>query len=176
MTENDRLSFLREIIPHAKNMEIKTGIPYIAIISQAVLESGWGENRIGNNLFGIKYKSGDYKAVKVLTTEYSKKEDAYKEYISREKIGDKYKFKVYQDFADYKTLEDCLLAHSKLLTTERYKPALRWKHSPKRYLIAIWRLGYATDINYGYKILGGTYNGVKYYSFVNSVTSRLKNL
>lgn len=176
MSEQENLLFLKEIYTYSKNIEDKTGIPHIAILAQAALESGWGKKRINNNLFGIKYKEGDFGFNNVLTTEYSKDKNKFKDYVKREQIGDKYKFLVYQKFADYKSVEDCLLEHSKLLLTDRYKESLRWKHSPKRYLISVWRSGYATDINYGYKILGATKDGVKYYSIVDSVVSRLKKL
>jgi flagellar protein FlgJ len=177
MTEKERIRFLRDIKPHADSIERKFGIPAISIMAQAVLESGWGKKRIGNNIFGIKYAHSG-KFIRVLTTEYSKDTHAFQEdyILNKEKLGDIYKFKVWQYFADYDSIEDAILSHSALLLTDRYKLALRWKHSPKRYLIAVWRSGYATDINYGYKILGGTYNGKKYYSFVDSITRRLSKL
>lgn len=171
--EEQRLAFIKEIYPQAKSIEQKTGVPAIAIMTQAALESGWGAKRIGNNLFGVKGK-GEW----ALTTEYDKNEHAYDKYkvTSKEKVGDKWKFKVWLEFQSYPSVEACLMAHNRLLFTDRYKHSLRYKHSPKRYLISMWKSGYATDVDYGKKILGGTYNGVKYYSIVDSVTSRLKKL
>jgi flagellar protein FlgJ len=126
-------------------------------MAQAALESGWGEKAIGNNLFGIKYRKGDFGYQKVLTTEYSPNKNAYNgqevksiEYDSNKKL---YKFKVWQYFADYPTPKEAFLAHSQLLLTERYKYALRWKDNPTRYLIAIWQAGYATDPEYGIKMI-----------------------
>ncbi len=172
MKETQRLDFLKEIYPQAKNIEDKTGVPAIAIVTQAVLESGWGAKRIGNNLFGVK-GTGTW----VLTTEYDKREDAYTKRVeSKEFVNGKWKFKVYQEFQSYPSVEASLIAHNRLLFTDRYKQSLRYKHSPIRYLISIWRSGYATDVNYGKKILGGTYDGVKYYSIVYSVVRRLIKL
>ena len=177
MEEKDRLNFLKEIKPHTDAIEKKHGIPSVAIMAQAALESGWGRKRIGNNLFGIKY-SGTGKCQRVLTTEYSKNPNAFKEedIKSMEKVGDKYRFKVWQDFADYDSIEDCIIKHNALLLSGRYLEARRWVYSPKRYLVSIWRLGYATDLLYGYKIIGATYKGERHYSIVDSVTRRLARI
>lgn len=176
MSETERINFLKEVKPHADAMEEKHGIPSVAILAQCVLESGWGKKRIGNNLFGIKY-NGHGKSQRSLTTEHSTDPNAFTEGVeSVKEIGGVYIFKVWQDFADYDSIEECITEHSALLLTERYSEARRWIYSPKRYLISIWRLGYATDTNYGYKILGGTYNGKKYYSIVDSVTRRLNRV
>jgi len=122
-------------------------------MAQAALESGWGEKAIGNNIFGIKFRKGDYGHWKVLTTEYHKSHDAFKgcEIKSKVYIKDrnKYRYKVYQYFADYKSPVDCFNKHAELLLTKRYKHALRWKHSPKRYLIAVGHSGYSTSSRYG---------------------------
>ena len=148
--------FVQKYYPFALESEQETGISALAIMAQAALESGWGEKAIGNNLFGIKYRKGDWGYQKVLTTEYSSSKNAYNgqevksiEYDSDKKL---YKFKVWQYFADYPTPKEAFLAHSQLLLTERYKHALRWKDNPTRYLIAIWQAGYATDPEYGEKM------------------------
>jgi len=148
--------FVTKYYPFALEAEKQTSVPAIAIMAQAALESGWGKYAIGNNIFGIKFKTGDWKSQTVLTTEYSSDPKAFKYENVKSKVYDKksgkYKFKVWQYFADYKTPKDAFLAHSRLLLTNRYKHCLRWTYSPKRYLIAVWRSGYATDINYGKKM------------------------
>lgn len=148
--------FVNKFYPFALEAERETGIPALAVMAQAALESGWGKKSIGNNLFGIKYRKGDWGYREVLTTEYSANRDAYNgqnvKSVTLIKDKDLYCFKVYQYFADYETPKDAFIAHSKLLLTPRYKHALRWKHSPKRFLIAIWRANYATDPNYGRKM------------------------
>lgn len=161
--EEQRLAFIKEIYPQAKSIEQKTGVPAIAIMAQAALESGWGDKRIGNNLFGVKGK-GEW----ALTTEYDKNEHAYDKYkvTSKEKVGDKFKFKVWLEFQSYPSVEACLMAHNRLLFTDRYKHSLRYKHSPKRYLIAITNSGYATAPDYKRTLCG----------VVDSVVKRLKKL
>jgi flagellar protein FlgJ len=165
--------FIKDLYPAAKSIEKKSGIPAVAIIAQAALESDWGKKAIGNNIFGIKDKNG----VLTLTTEYSDDPhyfDGYK-VESKELVGKKWMFKVWLRFAQYESVEACLTAHNRLLMSDRYKPCLRWKHSPKRYLIAIWRAGYASDKDYGKKVLGGNYEK-PYYSIVDSVTRRIESL
>ena len=100
--------------------------------------------------------------MKVLTTEYSTDRNKFngKHVVSVKFVDGRYKFKVYQYFADYKSPKDSFIAHSKLMLTNRYKPALRWYYSPLRYLIAVWRAGYATDPKYGYK-MGAMIKSVK---------------
>jgi len=148
--------FVTKYYPFGLEVEKETSIPAIAILAQAALESGWGKSAIGNNLFGIKFRKGDYECREVLTTEYSDSHDEWKGKNVKSKVYipeiNKYRYKVWQYFADYKTPKDAFLRHSKLLLTDRYKHSLRWKHSPKRYLISVWRSGYATDWNYGRKM------------------------
>lgn len=153
MTAND---FVKKYYPFALRIESETSIPAIAIMAQAALESAWGKKAIGNNLFGIKFKKGDFNYQKVLTTEYSKSPDMFKGEDVSSKTFDKekglFKYKVWQYFADYETPYEAFLSHSKLLLSKRYKHCLKWNYSPNRYLIAVWRAGYATDPNYGIKM------------------------
>ena len=153
MTPNE---FVKRYLPFAREVEKETEIPAIAILAQAAHETGWGKAAIGNNLFGIKFRKGDPGYKEILTTEYSSSPDMFKgqnvKSVVYDKKTNKYKYKVLQYFADYPTPKDGFLAHARLLLNNRYKGALRWKHSPKRYLIAVWRAGYATDPNYAKKI------------------------
>jgi len=153
MTPNE---FVKKYFPYAREVEKETEIPAVAILAQAVHESGWGRSAIGNNFFGIKYRKGDWKFQEVLTTEYSERPDDFKganiKSVVYDKKTNKYIYKLYQYFADYPTPKEAFMAHAELLLNDRYKHALRWKHSPKRYMIAVWRAGYATDPNYGRKI------------------------
>lgn len=153
MTPNE---FVNKFYPFAVEVEKETGIPAIAIMAQAAHETGWGKAAIGNNLFGIKFRKGDPGYREVLTTEYSSSPNMFKgqnvKSVVYDKKTNKYKYKVLQYFADYPSPKSAFMAHAELLLNDRYKHALRWKHSPKRYMIAVWRAGYATDPNYGKKI------------------------
>ena len=159
--------FVEKFYLYALQVQGKTDIPAVAIMAQATLESGWGKNAIGNNVFGIKYRKGDPAYRKVLTTEHSKDRNAFRgqdvKSVTLDRERGVFVFKVYQYFADYDNPAQAFESHARLLLNDRYKHALRWKHSPKRYLIAVWRAGYATDIHYGWKIC----------SMVDSVVKRL---
>ena len=159
--------FINAYKDFAFDVERETGIPAIAILAQAALESGWGKKSIGNNIFGVKYKSGDWGYQEVLTTEHSKSPNDFKgkkiKSVTYDSIKKIYVYKIWDYFADYPTVKDAFLGHARLLLSKRYKPALRWKHSPKRFLIALWRCGYATDTDYGRKMC----------KMVDSVTKRL---
>lgn len=148
--------FVQKYYPFAKEVENETNIPAIAIMAQAALESGWGKYAIGNNIFGIKYREGDWGYQSILTTEYTSSLDRFDEELVTKieyiKPLNKYKIKVWQRFADYESPKGAFKAHAALLLKKRYKHCLRWKHSPKRFLIAVWRSGYATDVNYGRKM------------------------
>ena len=173
-------TFIQKYSPYVFEVERETGIPAIAVLAQGAHESDWSKKAIGNNLFGVKYKEGDWGYKEVLTTEHSKNPNAFKNKKIHSKVYDAktgiYTFRIWDKFADYPTPKECFLAHARLLLTNRYKHALRWKYSPKRYLIAVWRAGYATDEYYGNKMLGGycKRNMKTYYSIVDSVTRRLK--
>jgi flagellum-specific peptidoglycan hydrolase FlgJ len=174
--------FIQTYNPYAFEVEKETGIPAVAILAQKAHESDWGRKAIGNNISGVKYKEGDWGYKEVLTTEHSKNPDAFKDKKIQSRVYDEktgvYVFKLWDKFADYPTPKECFSAHARLLLTKRYRPALRWKYSPKRYLIATWRAGYATDVYYGYKMIGGycKYDKKTYYSIVDSVTRRLKKI
>lgn len=148
--------FINTYSPHAFYSQHETGVPALAQLAQGAFESGWGKRSIGFNLFGIKYKKGDFGYREVLTTEYSESPNLFKDQniksINYDSKTKQYIYKLYQYFADYPSPREAFLAHAKLLLTERYKHCLRWKDDPKRYLIGIWKAGYATDPNYGNKI------------------------
>lgn len=147
-------NFIKKYYPEAKKVENETGISAIAILAQAALESGWGVKAIGNNLFGVKWRIGDKLSQRVVTTEFSPNENAYKTPISKrwDVTRGLWEFKVVQIFADYETPGEAFLAHAKLLMGKRYAPAWEFRGDAKRFLIEVWKCGYATDPDYGRKI------------------------
>ena len=160
--------FVDKYRPFAEIIEREYLIPAVAILAQAALESGWGKKAIGNNIFGIKYRRGDWGKQEVLTTEYftdrkyfEKLDTVSVEYI----LGiNKFKVLIRSEFADYRTPYEAFQEHAKLLLSERYHPCMRWNTNPKRFLIAVWRRGYATDPNYGRKMC----------AMVDSINKRIK--
>lgn len=154
--------FVKHYYPIAQQVQEITGIPAVAIMAQAALESGWGAKKIGNNLFGIKYKKGDYGYQKVLTTEYSSDPRKFDGQEIQHKVFDneakKWRFKVWQYFADYATELDGFIAHAKLLTSDRYIHALEYADDPVIYLKKIAESGYATSPNYAESLKNMVYS------------------
>ena len=88
--------------------------------AQAMLESGWGDRVIGNNIFGVTAGSSwTGRKVLVTTTEYfatpAKTFTAPEGVLSIKKLGErKYRYCVRRYFRDYSTLEDALKDHEAL--------------------------------------------------------------
>ena len=100
--------FINAYKDFAFDVERETGIPAIAILAQAALESGWGKKSIGNNIFGVKYKSWDWGYQEVLTTEHSKSQNDFKgkkiKSVTYNSIKKIYVYKIWDYFADYPTV------------------------------------------------------------------------
>lgn len=113
-------------------------------IAQAILESGWGSNAPGYNLFGIKWFEGcgyDYQLLH--TWEYEngkwiKVEDKFKKYSSfEESIED------HTQLFLRTHLEDGSLRYQRVLDAKNYKEACT----------AVRECGYATDPYYSQKLI-----------------------
>jgi flagellar protein FlgJ len=83
----------------------KTGLHYHATLTQAALESGWGQYAIGNNFFGIKDFDGVNGDEQLLTTtEYLDTPNAkFPQIISIVKRGAKWLYTVKDWFKKYLT-------------------------------------------------------------------------
>ena len=49
-----QIEFIRSVLPFAMQQSQRTGIDPRVIIAQTALETGFGQNMVGNNYFGIK--------------------------------------------------------------------------------------------------------------------------
>lgn len=113
-------------------------------LAQAALETGWGKHTIGdaNNMFGIKaygspneYWDGSY-VYADSPEEYDGKRDTYR-----------------SKFRKYKSLEDSILDHSRLLMTkDRYQP-VRDAKTAEEQAQALKATGYATGSKYADKLI-----------------------
>lgn len=101
-------------------------------LAQAIVESGWGRQSIGNNIFGIKVGS-NWKGKKQLVT-------------TREFENGQWKT-IQAWFRDYDSIEGCIEDRNKFLQYPRYKKVLAAKDY-KQACIEISKSGYATDPNY----------------------------
>ncbi|MFE8048579.1 flagellar assembly peptidoglycan hydrolase FlgJ [Brenneria goodwinii] len=124
---------------------LQSGIPHHLIMAQAALESGWGRREITTadgkpsyNIFGVKANdSWTGKVTEVITTEFEN--------------GKAYKTK--ELFRVYDSYLDALNDYVELLTkSSRYKEVVR-ANSAEDAAYALQRAGYATDPNYGDKLV-----------------------
>lgn len=129
--------------------------------AQAMLESGWGDKAIGNNLFGMTVGSSwKGKRRMVRTTEYfttpRKQLRAPERVISVKAAGNGlYRYTVERLFRDYDSLEEGLQDHNALFRKPMYADAWPRRLYAKEFARLISdRNGarYATDPNY-YKTL-----------------------
>lgn len=140
-----RADFVREALPHAVRAGRALGVPPLALVAQAALESGWGERlprradgTTSFNVFGIKAGgswSGDRVAARTLENEGG----AMVERTAR--------FRAYADlgaaFDDYARL---------ISNDPRYAKTRAGAGDPGRYLVELQAAGYATDPAYADKV------------------------
>lgn len=107
----EQAKFLTLVYSTAKKLETITHVPAEVVAAQAALESNWGKQSIGNNLFGIKAGSSwSGKVQEVKTHEF-------------EQGGNKLRI---AKFRDYDSPEDSISDHAAFLTlNQRY----RWAFS-----------------------------------------------
>ena len=138
--------FVKSIWPKAKQAASLIGLDPKILMAQAALETGWGkfvakdsDGTSSNNLFNIKTGSSkEFASVNVKTTEYIadtpvKLTDSFRKYSSIE-----------HSFNDYVSL---------IKGSERYQDALASTGNPELYVNELHKAGYATDPDYGTKIL-----------------------
>lgn len=127
-------AFISKIAPFAVADYLTSNVLPSLTISQAILESSWGESALtkaSNNLFGIKGKGGGL---------WNTKEFLKGQWVT-----------VKAEFAGYKDWGESINAHSVLLQKKRYAEVL----TAKNYLQAVQRVyaaGYATDPKYPQKL------------------------
>lgn len=131
-------AFIQHAYAAAKRVAEKLGVDVSAVLAQSALESGWGENVVNNNLFGIKAdpRWGGERGLQS-TLEYRNG------VLAREQAW----FRSYgdwqQSFEDYGNM---------IGNNPRYQQALDVGSDPHAYARALQRAGYATDPHYARKI------------------------
>jgi len=133
------LEFIHWIAPAARAEMKRTGIKASLTIAQAILESAWGRitPRGSNNIFGIKYTSawkGGY--VEARTVEFVH---------GRRRV---YVLK----FRKYKSIQECIQDHSRILLLPRYYKVRLAKTGPDT-ARGVAAGGYATDPKYADKLI-----------------------
>jgi peptidoglycan hydrolase FlgJ len=138
--------FIQQLLPKAQEVAEQLGLDARAILAQAAVETGWGQQMIHKgdgqnsfNLFGIKADKrwqGDKAIVDTLE---------FKEGVAAKQ---KAPFKAYASF------EEALQDYATFLQTNpRYSEALQTTEQPKAYFRALQQAGYATDPNYADKVI-----------------------
>lgn len=122
----------------------KFGIPYEAILAQAIIESGYGGSKLtqqANNFFGIKAGTGwTGQVINFQTAEQDASGNVY--YVNAA-------------FRKYANPQDGFDGYGDFITkNSRYKPALAFPGDPIAYISAIKAAGYATDVAYVSKVGG----------------------
>lgn len=130
----------------------------IFVAAQACLESAWGSRKVGNyNVFGItKGSNWTGKTVLVLTSEVfnvpSKKFYPPEKVVSVTKIAQgRYRYKVYRQFKDFSSYDECLREHLRIFQKPGYADAWPYRKDPEEFSKRIAdNVGckYATDPNY----------------------------
>ena len=122
-----------------------TGLPASIMAAQCILESGWGKycptdwktGERSNNFFGIK-SDGTQPYVTSWTYEFYDGE-----YVL-----------VLAKFRKYDTFVESLTDYGNFIyENPRYWKAIVWRLDARRYILEIWRAGYATSPNYVWKVL-----------------------
>lgn len=146
--------FVKWVYPAAKRV---SDVSPIFTTAKAALESGWGDSRIGYNLFGVtKGSSWRGPTRLVTTTEYF--DNPNKRFLSPEVVlsvecvgANKYKYKVKRLFRDYSSLEECLRDYLTILQKPHFSDAWPYRKDPITYVTKLQDdvgLKYATAPNY----------------------------
>lgn len=134
----NKKEFIEVVGKAAQENYHKYGILPSLVIAQAILESGWGDKAIENNIFGIK--AGSYWTGKI-TIRTTKEWDGCK-YVNK-----KAKFRAYNGIKD--SIRDYLELIGKSKRYKRVRGAKDYREAAK----FIYEAGYATDPKYSDKLI-----------------------
>jgi flagellar protein FlgJ len=124
----------RSIWPAVRMAASILGVPPVAILAQAALETGWGSAVPGNNLFGIKAAAGQ-----------ASTPQATHEMINGALVPET------ANFRDYGSAFDCITDYVRLIQTNF--PNVIDQGSVMGFANALQAGGFATDGNYASKII-----------------------
>lgn len=140
-------SFVRTLLPFARDAGHALGVAPEALLAQAALETGWGRAVVAGpngeasfNLFGIKADSG-WSGPRVSSPTLEQEDGML---VRRTQA-----FRAYGSYAE--SFEDYVRF---LQENPRYADTLRQAHDPRLFVQSLQEAGYATDTRYGAKIAG----------------------
>jgi len=149
--------YIKLMYPIALKIQSLTGIPYLFMLAQTALETGFGKSSLFTQAFnigGIKAKPGQ-NFVEAWTWEHVKNPEAYP---NRDKTKDKLlengktAIRIKAKFAKFNSLEEGAKAWTNIILLPRYSNAFEYKTDPKKFAAEIKAGGYATDVNYVSKL------------------------
>lgn len=128
--------FIKDFMPYAQEQGARLGIDPRLILAQSAIETGWGAKAPGNNYFGIK--SHGKKGGQTFATH---------EVINGQRVA------MNDSFRGYGSAEDSFRGYGDFLTENpRYGEMLKAKGLGAQ-VAALSRSGYATDPQYGNKVM-----------------------
>ena len=134
----DAQDFVDKLMPYAVKATEGSGMNPLVLLSQAALETGWGEHVKGNNFYGIK-AGGSWRG----ETE---------DFATHEFLGGK-SVSILDTFRAYPSVLESMQDYVSLIqNNERYHKAAKISWDPERYFEEIQKAGYATDPNYASKL------------------------
>ena len=137
---NTQQAFIGEVAPGAVAAQHRYGVPAAVTIAQAIDESGWGRSRLAtqaHNLFGIKG-----------TGPAGRDTQPTQEYENGRPVTRIASFRAYHNVAE--SIDD----HGRLLAaSEYYREAMADRKDPNAFAAALTGV-YATDPDYGAKLIG----------------------
>src|SRR5690606_36593795 len=145
-------NFVEALRPLAQRISQRMGVDSNVLLSQAALETGWGQKvavcadgSSSYNFFNIKADpSWEGAVVKVPTIEY------------RDGVA----VREYANFRAYGSPEESFADYVKFIADNpRYENALACAEDPRAYVQALAKAGYATDPQYAQKVLA-VYDGI----------------
>lgn len=138
--------FKARLLPLAEKSAKELGVDPRFILSQAALETGWGQHMIKDpsgsnsyNLFGIKANSDWSGKTAVVST---------LEYREGMPVKERANFRAYESYAD--SFDDYVAF---IKDQSRYRGAIESANDPVEYVKELQNAGYATDPEYANKIL-----------------------
>ena len=144
MTRENKIAWINQLAPYARQLQEKYGVIASISIAQAILESDWNTSTLAskyNNLYGIKADAGQ-KSVVLPTQEFENGQ-----WVT-----------IQGRFAAYDSWQDSMKAHAKLLyhgtswNSAQYQHVLAAKDY-KAAAVALTQDGYATDPTYAKKLI-----------------------
>jgi|GEM_PF-1088013 len=135
-------NFIANVINHANKAAKQLGVDPTYLIAQAALETNWGRQISGNNLFGIKNhgwggKSSINKTFEMRAGKWQVEQASFRNYHN-----------FAQSFNDYVTFLQSNTRYQKALQVASTKAS----NSSEQFINELQKAGYATDPNYARKI------------------------